>query len=42
VASALADFLVHGVPYAFPGELGAQVGGVPTAHAGPPPCCVSG
>jgi hypothetical protein len=36
VASALADFLVHGVPYAFPGELGAQVGGVPTAHAGPP------
>ena len=35
VASALADFLVHGVPYAFPGELGAESRGVPTAHAGP-------
>lgn len=36
VAPALADFLVHGVPYAFPGELGSLVGGVPTAHSGPP------
>jgi hypothetical protein len=36
VAAALADFLVHGVPYAFPGELGPVVRGVPTAHAGPP------
>jgi hypothetical protein len=35
VAPALADFLVHGVPYAFPGELGAESRGVPTAHAGP-------
>jgi hypothetical protein len=36
VAPALADFLVHGVPYAFPGEGGPVVRGVPTAHAGPP------
>jgi len=29
-------FLEHGVPFAFPGELGALTRGVPTAHAGPP------
>ncbi len=31
----LVEFLVHGVPYAFPGELGPEAQGVPTAHSGP-------
>ena len=29
------EFLVHGVPYAFPGQLGPETQGVPTAHSGP-------
>lgn len=29
------EFLVNGVPYAFPGELGPEMRGVPTAHSGP-------
>lgn len=31
----LAEFLQHGVPYAFPGVLGPVSRGVPTAHSGP-------
>lgn len=31
----LLDFLVHGVPIAFPGRLGPEVRGVPTAHGAP-------
>ena len=31
----LLDFLVSGVPYCFPGQLGPQARGVPTAHSGP-------
>ena len=34
--SAIADFLVSGLRYAFPGTLGPEAPGVPTAHAGPP------
>jgi hypothetical protein len=34
--SALLEFLAHGVPYAFPPELGAETRGVPTAHSAPP------
>lgn len=33
---ALVEFLTHGVRYAFFAELGPEVRGVPTAHAGPP------
>lgn len=33
---ALREFLVHGLRYVFPGAPGAEVQGVPTAHAGPP------
>jgi hypothetical protein len=33
--SALLEFLVSGVPYVFPGELGPETRGVPTAHSGP-------
>ncbi|MCA1791586.1 MAG: hypothetical protein LC667_17570, partial [Thioalkalivibrio sp.] len=29
------DLLVHGVPYVFPGQLGPDTQGVPTAHSGP-------
>jgi hypothetical protein len=36
VRSALFEFLVHGVRYAFPASLGAPARGVPTSHAGPP------
>jgi hypothetical protein len=32
---ALLDLLVHGVPYVFPGRLGPDTQGVPTAHSGP-------
>lgn len=32
---ALSRFLQDGVPYAFPGLLGAETRGVPTAHSGP-------
>lgn len=32
---ALLDLLVHGVPYVFPGQLGPDTQGVPTAHSGP-------
>lgn len=32
---ALVEFLLHGVPYAYPGQLGPVTRGVPTAHAGP-------
>lgn len=32
---ALLEFLIAGVPYAFPAEPGADTRGVPTAHAGP-------
>ena len=31
----LLEFLVHGVPYVFPGALGPESQGVPTAHSGP-------
>jgi len=31
----LLEFIVHGVPYAFPAELGPETQGVPTAHSGP-------
>lgn len=31
----LIDFLLHGVPNVFPGELGPEARGVPTAHSGP-------
>jgi DNA-binding Lrp family transcriptional regulator len=33
---ALGEFLQHGVRYAFPAHPGAEVRGVPTAHAAPP------
>lgn len=33
--SNLVDFVISGVPYAFPGELGPETLGVPTAHSGP-------
>lgn len=36
VVPSLYDFIVSGVPYAFPGELGTEIRGVPTAHSGPP------
>lgn len=32
--SRLFDFLLHGVPNVFPGELGPEARGVPTAHSG--------
>jgi len=32
---ALLELLVHGVPYVFPGRLGPDIQGVPTAHSGP-------
>jgi len=32
---AMIEFLVSGVPYVFPGELGSETRGVPTAHSGP-------
>lgn len=32
---ALLALLVHGVPYVFPGQLGPDTQGVPTAHSGP-------
>ena len=32
---ALLELLVHGVPYVFPGQIGPDVQGVPTAHSGP-------
>jgi hypothetical protein len=35
-ASTLLEFLLHGVPHAFPGVVGAETRGVPTAHAAPP------
>lgn len=31
----LVEFILYGVPYSFPGELGAETLGVPTAHSGP-------
>ena len=34
--SALLEFLLHGVRYAFPAEIGAMTRGVPTAYAAPP------
>lgn len=36
VVPLLLDFIVSGVPYAFPGELGTETMGVPTAHSGLP------
>lgn len=36
VAPALAEFLVHGVKYAYPAERGALCRGMPTGAAGPP------
>ncbi|MDB4910172.1 MAG: hypothetical protein JWO39_995 [Gemmatimonadetes bacterium] len=35
-AHALHDFIVSGVPYAFPATLGPETRGVPTAHSAPP------
>lgn len=32
----LYEFLVHGVRYAFPAEIGSPTRGIPTAHAAPP------
>jgi hypothetical protein len=32
---ALVEFLVSGVPYVYPGELGLETRGVPTAYSGP-------
>src|SRR6266702_3988914 len=34
--SALVEFLLHGIRYAFPAEKGALTRGVPTAYAAPP------
>ncbi len=34
-ASGSVEFLMSGVPYAFPGILGPEARGVPTAHSGP-------
>ena len=34
--SALEEFLLHGVKYAFPAQLGGPTRGIPTAHAAPP------
>ena len=31
----LLEFLLFGVPYVFPGDLGPEIQGVPTAHSGP-------
>lgn len=36
VKNAFEDYLFHGVPYAFPAELGNVSRGVPTAYAAPP------
>ena len=33
---ALAEFLVHGVRYVFPAELGSPTRGIPTSYAAPP------
>jgi DNA-binding transcriptional ArsR family regulator len=33
---ALKEFLLYGVKYVFPGELGSVVRGLPTAHSAPP------
>jgi len=32
---ALSELLVHGIPYVFPGQLGPDTRGIPTAHSGP-------
>ncbi len=34
--SALLEFLLHGVRYAFPAETGSPTRGIPTSHAAPP------
>jgi hypothetical protein len=34
--SALLEFLLHGIRYAFPAEIGAPTRGVPTGYAAPP------
>ncbi len=34
--AALEEFVIHGVKYAFPAEIGAKVRGLPTAHSAPP------
>jgi hypothetical protein len=34
--AALEEFIIHGVKYAFPAEIGAKVRGLPTAHSAPP------
>lgn len=36
VSSTLLDFLVAGVPHAFPAELGPETRGIPTAHSARP------
>jgi hypothetical protein len=36
VRPALEEFVIHGVKYAFPGELGSVTRGMPTAHSAPP------
>lgn len=36
--SALEEFLIHGVKYAFPAEPGSLCRGIPTAHSAPPSC----
>lgn len=33
--SNLLEYILHGVPYSFPGDLGAETLGVPTAHSSP-------
>ena len=36
VKAALAEFLVHGIRYVFPAELGSMTRGMPTSYAAPP------
>ncbi len=36
VRSALEEFLIHGLKYCFPAEMGTQDRGMPTAHSAPP------
>jgi len=36
IKSALHEFLVHGIRYAFPPDLGALTRGIPTGYAAPP------
>ncbi len=35
IVSAMEEFLIHGVKYAFPGEMGSRERGIPTSHSAP-------